>query len=167
MDVSEVMYRMAIARIARLSPHLKDRHRNGVGQIQAALPGAHRQAQDLRCGQKVQYRRGQATGFGAKQERVARAEGDLVKPAFPVRGKAKQPRRAEAGQAGVKVRVTEHRGKFVVIQAGSAEANVVQLKAKRLDQVQLAAGIGTQANDVASVGRDFGLEQDDMAHRAV
>ncbi|MNR67286.1 hypothetical protein D3C85_1911990 [compost metagenome] len=52
----------------------------------------------------------------------------------------------------------------MVIQAGAAQALIVHLEAQRFDQVQLAAGIGAQADDVAGVRRNLGLEQNDMEH---
>jgi hypothetical protein len=51
-----------------------------------------------------------------------------------------------------------------VIKSGALEQSVVQRKTQRLDQVQLGAGICTQANDIAGVGRDFGLDQYNMKH---
>lgn len=53
---------------------------------------------------------------------------------------------------------------FVIIQSGAAQMLVAQVKAQRLYQVQIAAGIGAEANDVACVGRDFGLKEDDGKH---
>ena len=48
-------------------------------------------------------------------------------------------------------------GVFVVIQPGAAQLFVFQREAEWLDQVQGAAGIGGETNDVTGVGGDFGL----------
>ena len=40
----------------------------------------------------------------------------------------------------------------------------IQRKPKRLDQVQIGTGIGAQADDIARVGRDFGLVQNYGKH---
>jgi len=53
---------------------------------------------------------------------------------------------------------------LVVIQAGAAHSTVRELEAQWLDQMQRAAGIGTQPDDVAGVGGNFGFVQDDMEH---
>lgn len=53
---------------------------------------------------------------------------------------------------------------LVVVQPGATQAFVIQFETQRLDQVQLAAGVGAQADDVAGIGWDFGLEQDDVEH---
>jgi hypothetical protein len=42
---------------------------------------------------------------------------------------------------------------------------IVKLKTERANQMQARAGIRTQANDVAGVGRDFRLIQDHVEHR--
>ncbi len=51
---------------------------------------------------------------------------------------------------------------FVIVQAGALELLVAEVKAQGLDQVQARAGIGAQADHIARVGRNFGLEQDDI-----
>ena len=54
------------AREVHLSPRFKHHHRNAVGQVEAAVAGAHGQAQALFGWQLVQYVGGQAAGFGAR-----------------------------------------------------------------------------------------------------
>ena len=51
---------------------------------------------------------------------------------------------------------------FVIIQPGAFELLVFQRKAQRLHQMQYHAGIGAQADDVAGVGRDFWLVEDEI-----
>lgn len=55
-------------------------------------------------------------------------------------------------------------GPFVVIQAGTLELAVIQRKAERMEQMQTAAGIGAKAYDIAGVGRNLRLIQDNMKH---
>lgn len=57
-------------------------------------------------------------------------------------------------------------GVFVIIQAGPAQALVRDVKTERLDEMQFGAGVGAQANDVARVGRDFRLIENDGKHAA-
>src|SRR5687768_9505816 len=56
-------------------------------------------------------------------------------------------------------------GELVIVEARALELPVVHRKAERLDQMKPAAGVGREANDVAGVGRDLGLDQDDIEHQ--
>src|SRR5690606_29966048 len=71
---------------------------------------------------------------------------------------------AQAVQAALQVGVALQRGEFVVIQAGPAQALVIGFEAQRLDQVQMAAAVGAQPDNVARVGWNFRLKQDDVEH---
>ena len=55
-------------------------------------------------------------------------------------------------------------GVLVVIQAGSAHLFVLHGKAQWLDQMQAATRVGCQTDDVAGIGWNFGLNQNDVKH---
>ena len=55
-------------------------------------------------------------------------------------------------------------GVFVVVQPGAAHLPVLHGESQGLDQVQGATRVGREANDVPGVGRDLGLDKDDMKH---
>jgi hypothetical protein len=55
-------------------------------------------------------------------------------------------------------------GQVVVIQAGAGQLPVFQIEAERLHQMQSGTGIRGQPYHIAGIGRDFGLEEDDMKH---
>src|SRR5439155_16102150 len=55
---------------------------------------------------------------------------------------------------------------LVVVEAGALQLAIVEPEAQRLDQVQLGAGVRCQSNDVAGVGRDLGLNENDRHHGA-
>jgi hypothetical protein len=57
-----------------------------------------------------------------------------------------------------------HSSVLMIIKASATHAGILKWKPERFDQVQLGAGICTQANDIAGVGRDFGLDQYNMKH---
>ena len=61
-----------------LSPCLEDGHGYGVGQVQAAVVGAHGQAQQVVGAQAVLHVVGQAGGFAAKDQAVAGQEAMVV-----------------------------------------------------------------------------------------
>ncbi|MNH38532.1 hypothetical protein D3C79_995860 [compost metagenome] len=52
----------------------------------------------------------------------------------------------------------------MVIQPSTAQPLVVELEADRFDQVQRAATVGAEANDIAGIGRNFRLKEDDVKH---
>jgi hypothetical protein len=53
---------------------------------------------------------------------------------------------------------------FVIVQACASQAGVVELESQGADQVQRGASIGAQPDYIASVGRYFWPEEDDMQH---
>lgn len=71
---------------------------------------------------------------------------------------------ADPREAARQIGVALQRGIFVIIQAGAAQAFIVQLVTQRLDEVQVAAGIGAEPDNVAGIGRYFRLEQDHVKH---
>lgn len=70
-------------------------------------------------------------------------------------------------QKGVPAGVALELRVFVVIQSGAAHVFVIHGKAERLNQVQGAAGVGRQADDVAGIGWNFGFDKDNMKHRLI
>ena len=77
---------------------------------------------------------------------------------------AEKPRAAKSGQAGREARVHLNPGKLLVIEAGAAHGPEGQLETERLHQVQRRAAVGGEADDVAGVGRNLGLEQHNVVH---
>ena len=55
-------------------------------------------------------------------------------------------------------------GVFVIVQPGTAQPLVRDVEAERFDQMQLGPGVGAKANDVARIGRYFGLVKNDSEH---
>lgn len=55
-------------------------------------------------------------------------------------------------------------GELVIIEPGAAQAFVIQFEAQGLDQMQGAAGIGAQPDDIAGIRRNFWLKKDDVKH---
>ena len=60
--------------------------------------------------------------------------------------------------------VTLDFGELVIIQAGAAQALVIPHKTERFNQMQAIAGVGTQADDVAGIRRNFRLVQNNIQH---
>lgn len=147
-----------------LAPGFVHGDRDGVGQIQAAAAFAHRQAQALFRRQCVEDFRRQATAFRAEDKRIARHKRRVVKRPRALGGKREQARIAEAFQTSGEVRMALQRGIFVVVESGATQALVVHLEAQRFDQMQVAAAVGAQPDNVAGIRRNFWLKKDDVKH---
>ena len=164
---------MALCHLRRgktvLPPGLEDCHGHCIGQVQAALAGTHRQPQLLGGRKAFAQGRRQAAGLRAEDQPVAGLPGHVVHRARAARGQREQACRVGAFgvQKGRPAGMAPQRGVLVVVEACAAHVLVVHRKAQRLDQVQRAAGVGRQADDVARVGRDFGFNEDDMEHGGI
>jgi hypothetical protein len=60
--------------------------------------------------------------------------------------------------------VGPHGSEFSIVEAGPAQTRLVQLEPQRLHEVQVDAGIRTQANNIARIGWNLGLVQDQAEH---
>ncbi len=60
-----------------------------------------------------------------------------------------------------------HHGELAVIEPGAPDRASIELESERLDQMQSAAGIGAQTDDVAGIRWNLWLVQDDLKHRAI
>ena len=106
----------------------------------------------------------QATAFRAEQERIALGEAGVVKRPRALGGEGEQPRMTKAFQTAGEVCVALQGGILMVIEARPAQALVVHLEAQRFDQMQVAATVGAQPDNVAGIRRNFWLEKDDVKH---
>ena len=75
-----------------------------------------------------------------------------------------RPPRGVNGVEGVERGVLVHRRPLVVVEAGAAQARLVEPESQRLHQMQRAAGVGAKPYDVARVRGDLRLIQDDVEH---
>ena len=55
----------------------------------------------------------------------------------------------------------------MIIEPGTPQTLVVHVKPQWFYEVQKAAGIGAQAYDIARIGRDFRLVEDDVKHASM
>src|SRR5574343_252490 len=55
---------------------------------------------------------------------------------------------------------------YRLVEPGAAQVLVAEIEAERLDQVQFGAGVGAHADDVARIGWDFRLIENDGEHDA-
>ena len=108
---------------------------------------------------------GESAGFGAEDKGVAGAVGDGVVAAVGGGGEEVQAVGVggrEIGEGGGPVGVDADVDGIPVVEAGAAEVFVVDGKAEGFDEVEDGSGGGAEARDVASVGRDFGMDEDDV-----
>ena len=48
---------------------------------------------------------------------------------------------------------------FMVVQPGAAQGFVIDIETQWLDQMELCPGIGTHADDIPGIGRNFRLKE--------
>ena len=56
-------------------------------------------------------------------------------------------------------------GEFAVVQTGAAQPPFVELETEWLYKVQCRAGVGAKAYDIAGIGRNFRLMQNNIKHK--
>ena len=77
-----------------------------------------------------------------------------------------EPRGRQRGEALIEPLVYAHFGQFGVVEARPPQLAAPKAEPERFDQVQPRAGIRAQADDVAGVGRNLRLVEDDLKHGA-
>ena len=149
-----------------LPPRLKHRHRHRIAEVEAALPWPHRQAHALTQREGLAQDRIESSAFAAKHQRVAGLPNDVGVRTAAVRGEGKTAfwRRLLGRDKRRSTRMAPHGGVLVIVEARALQQLVIHRKAQGLDQMQGTAGVGRQPNDVASIRRDFRLNQDDAEH---
>ena len=124
---------------AVLSPGLVQHHRDTVGKIHAALTLAHRQAYATFRGDIVQHRLGQAAGLRAENEGIPGLIIDAVVTLPATRRHAEPAWRPYRRQEVIEITVLQQLGILTVIQPGSTQPLVIELKSQGVDEVQTAA----------------------------
>jgi len=77
---------------------------------------------------------------------------------------AEEARVLQGFETGGQVRVHPHLRELLIVEAGAAHRFPGELEPERLHEVERGAAVGAQADDVAGIGRDFGLKQHDVEH---
>lgn len=149
---------------AGLPPGFENGDSNGIRQVKAALAGQHGQAQSLLWRKFRDHLGGQATGFPTKDKNIVIAQYGRKWAGFAACRHCQQPTASQCCLTGGPVGVVNDTGVLVIIQSGPPQALVGDDKAQWFNEMQLGAGIGAQANDVAGVGGDFRLIEDDGEH---
>src|SRR5450759_1675974 len=80
-------------------------------------------------------------------------------------GEREHARRIECRQAIRQSIMHAQARKLVIIQPGAKQLFILQREAERFDQMQLATGIGAQADDIAGVRRNLRLVQNHAKHK--
>ena len=152
---------------AGLSPGLENGHGDGIGQVEAALAGQHRQAQTFCCREVVQDFARQAACFAAEDEDVVVVQALVEGAGLSRSGHRPAAALAQCQLTGVPVGMPENTGIFMVVETGAAQGLVVDVETQWFDKMQFGPGIGAQADDIAGVGWNFGLVEDDGDHSGV
>lgn len=144
---------------AELPPGFENSDGDGIGKIQAALTGEHRQAQAALIGKFGHDLRRQTAGLPPENEYIVRMEGRRVVAATAFCCDGKQTAIGQDCFAAAPVCMPKDPGEFVIVEPGAAQGAVLPAKTEGFNEVQFGTGICTKSDYVARVGRDLGLKQ--------
>ena len=113
---------------------------------------------------KLQEGQDPSAGLRAEDESVTRCILRQIMAYRSFGAQGEQPWGAELAQTCNPIVMNMDLRQLRIIHPGTAQLRCAEIEAERLDEVQMRADIGAQANDVAGVGRDFGLIEDDVEH---
>ncbi len=148
-----------------MPPGLVEDDGYGVGQIEAAITGAHGDEDAVVTRYAIQQFGRQSPGLGTKEQGIARQKEGLGEgPVTPGRA-SHEPGWGLGLDIGGKVRMDLDADPLPVIEPSPPQTAVIQDEAQGLDQMQSTADIGAQAHDVAGIGWDLGLVKDDIEYR--
>ncbi len=82
-------------------------------------------------------------------------------------GAGKDPLGGDGRQKCLVARPAFHLGELVIVEPRPFHPLVIPRESQRLDQVQPIAGVGTETDDVAGIGRDFRLVEHDIEHDGI
>jgi hypothetical protein len=110
-----------------------------------------------------------ARAFRTEYEPVARREADLAERRGAVRGQREHARgvRLLGSHQRIPAFMHAHRRVLVIVEPRAPHPGVFERKSQRLDQMQLRAGVGAQADHIAGVRRDFGFDKNDVEHDGI
>lgn len=106
----------------------------------------------------------QSAGFPSEDEYVIRFKRGCVKVPAALGRHCEQPTPGQGRLAGRPVGMTDDPRVFVVVEAGSSQSLVSDIEAEWFNQMEFGTGVGAKTNDVACIGRDFGLIENDGGH---
>lgn len=149
-----------------LPPRFIDDHGNRIGEIQAAASRQHRDTDALLVGYAAEELRRQSTALGAEHKHIALDIGGQVVPLRALGRDSKQPSACHAFGTFRPTVIDRDGREFVIIESGAEQLLILQRKTQGFDQMQPGARIGAEADDVAGVGRNFRLIEDDVEHGA-
>ena len=153
-----------LPREGKLSPRFVAGDGNGVRQIQVAAAGPHRDSEPVLGWMAREHRVRESARLRSEQQRIAFPEFDVA-VRHPASGRERErARRGVRGVECVERRVLANRCPFVIAEAGAPKPGLVELKPQRFDEVQHATGIGAEPYDVAGVGGNLRLIEDDVEH---
>jgi len=111
-----------------------------------------------------EHRIRESRGLGSEQQRIVLSKPDIAVPAFTSGRERERAGRRAGSVEDVERGVFAYRRPFVVVEAGAAQARLVEPKPEWPDQVQRTAGIGAEPYNVAGVRGDFRLIEDNVEH---
>ena len=148
------------------APTLEYHHCHRVRQVQAAAARAHWHPYPVFGAEMIEYSIRKTHSLCAEHKPVTWFDVAIGQCCLTAGAKGEHlcRRAARYPHQCRPVRMDSQRGVFVVVKAGAAQARIIERERERRDQVQIATGIGAQADDVAGIRRDFWLYKHDVKH---
>ncbi len=115
-------------------------------------------------GQAVEHGLRQAARFRAHQEGIAPPVTRRIVARAAARAQREDTGVADSHQRVLERRVCPDARKLAVVEARPPEPRLVQLEAQRLHEMQGHPRVRAKTNDVAGIGRNFRLVQDQAEH---
>jgi len=103
-------------------------------------------------------------GFRTEHHRIALHIIDRIVTHRATGREREHSRRLERCQGSGEIIMDFQARVLVIIQSRAFELTIIQLKSKWADQMQMCPGIGAQTDNIAGIGRDFGLVEEDVEH---
>ena len=128
------------------------------------MTGDHGYPQHLSGRQAGEPCPGQAPGLRAEHEGIASPVAGLGIVMAAACGTGIERGGSHGADEGVQRGVLTDMDPLMVVEARATQAPVIELESQGLDQMELAAGVGAQTNDIAGVRGYLGLIEDDMEH---
>jgi hypothetical protein len=136
---------------------------NGGGEVEASGSGEHRDGETaVRMGREEVFR--ESAGFSSEDECIAIGKGGRPVGTVGFGGEQEEAACLRVLEAVWKGIPRAFVALVPVVHPGAPTGGMVNVEAEGSDQVEARSGGGAEACDIAGIGRDFRLDEDDVKH---
>src|SRR5690606_19130913 len=147
-----------------LTPGFIHNQCRGIRQVQASAVRLHGHPQPMAVAKTVPHIGRQPTGFGPEHQVITLLKRHLMVVARALGSQPEQALRFFGFKKALVISVYLYRRVLAVIQPRPAHLLVFQRESQGFDQMQAAAGVGAEPDDIAGVRRYFRLIEYNVQH---